>query len=167
MLILAVIALYDIVRRRATFARHLESCSGLSTSHYIRLMLMAVIETLFAVASTSVTLWTATLNLRPWTSWADVHWGFSRIDQYLTRFMPRVMVRYYYALWWLVPVSSYVFFLFFAFGRDAMREYGACSSWIRRRVFRMRPREMQHKSLASSMPSFRSAILTSNSAILT
>ena len=151
------IALYAIVRRHANFAKHLASHSGLSTSHYIRLMAMAVIETAFSISATSITLWTATLNTRPWTNWADVHWNFSRIDQYFTAYIPPVMVRYYYAVWWFVPISSYVFFLFFAFGRDATREYGACAQWVQRRALRRRARnsEMQHMSLASSVPTFK------------
>ncbi|KAJ3559561.1 hypothetical protein NM688_g268 [Phlebia brevispora] len=151
--IFAAMALIDFLRRRATFAKHLESRSSLSTSHYLRLMLMAIIEMVIGVASTSTTLWTATLDIRPWTGWADVHWDFSRIGQYLTLEMPPLEQRYFYALWWLVPISSYIFFLFFAFGKDAVREYKACLAWFRLHLFRLRVQET-HKSLTSTIPSF-------------
>ena len=141
------------LRRRATFTKHLESRSSLTTSHYLRLMLLAVVEMVLGVASTSTALWTATLDIRPWTGWADVHWGFSRIDQYSTSMLAPFVQRYYYVLWWFVPISSYIFFLFFAFGREAMREYGSCLSWVRIRLFRLRVQET-HKSLTSTIPSF-------------
>ena len=148
----------DFLRRRATFAKHLESTSSLTTSHYLRLMLMAIMEMIMGVAATSFTLWTATLDIRPWTGWADVHWNFSRVDQYLAFELSPFVARYYYALWWLPPASSFIFFAFFAFGKDAMREYGAFFSWFRVRLFRLRIQESRpiqsHKSLTSTIPSF-------------
>ena len=116
-------------------------------------MLMAVVEMVIGVASTSTTLWTATLDIRPWTGWADVHWDFSRINQILAVELPPLVSRYYYALWWLLPISSYIFFMFFAFGKDAMREYGTCFSRLRTRLFKLRIQE-SHKSLTSTIPSF-------------
>ncbi|KAF7795118.1 hypothetical protein EIP86_006265 [Pleurotus ostreatoroseus] len=151
--VFSAMALNDFLRRRATFAKHLESRSSLTTSHYLRLMLMALVEMVVGVASTSTTLWTATLDIRPWTGWADVHWEFARVGQYLTLELPPLVQRYYYALWWLVPISSYVFFLFFAFGKDAVREYGACVKWLKRHLFRVRVQET-HKTLSSTIPSF-------------
>lgn len=31
-----------------------------------------------------------------------------------------------------MPVPSFVFFVFFTFGRDAINEHGACIAWVRR-----------------------------------
>lgn len=151
-------ALIDFFRRRATFAKHLESRSSLTTSHYFRLMLMAILEMVLGVASTSFTLWTATLDIRPWTGWSDVHWDFSRIDQYPSFALTPFVARYYYALWWIPPVSALAFFVFFAFGKDAVHEYGACLKWCRLRLFSLRVQDTRplesHKSLASTIPSF-------------
>ena len=152
-------ALMDFLRRRATFAKHLESRSSLSTSHYLRLMLLAVIQMILATAATATSLWTATLDIRPWTGWADVHWNFSRIDQYRTSELAPFVQRYYCALWWLVPASSLVFFAFFAFGRDAVQEYGACVAWVRVHLFKLRVQDA-HKPVTSSIPSFGCVFLT-------
>lgn len=149
----SAMVLIDFLRRRATFAKHLESCSTLSTSHYFRLMLLALLEMILATAATATSLWTATLDIRPWTSWADVHWGFSRIGQYPAAALTSTVAHYYCALWWFVPASSAVFFLFFAFGRDTMREYGALGQWVRTRLFRLRVQE-PHNPVTSSIPSF-------------
>ncbi|KAJ7794992.1 putative pheromone receptor [Mycena olivaceomarginata] len=75
--------------------------------------------------------------LRPYTSWAGVHSNFSRIDTYPTLFIPDLVLRTYYFLWWLVPISTFAFVAMFAFGRDAVEEYKKCFLWVRRVVFRV------------------------------
>lgn len=150
--ILKVLALRHFLRRRVSFATHLESRSGLTSTRYLRLMLLAVVEMILTVASTSVALWSATLVLRPWTNWADVHWHFSRIAVFPKAILPQQTLIYYYALWWFIPLSAFLFFAFFSFGEDAMREYGACFRWIRTHVFRQRLRETPIKAV-KSLPS--------------
>ncbi|KAL6308810.1 fungal pheromone STE3G-protein-coupled receptor [Sparassis latifolia] len=132
-LIYAALAFHYFLRRRITFAKYLES-SGLTTSRYLRLMLMSVVLMVMGVVSTSFTLWYSSLSLRPWTGWASVHSDFSRIAQFPLVLVSVDVRRYYYVIWMIIPVSSFIFFLFFAFGRDAMLEYRAFVAWIRRSV---------------------------------
>lgn len=134
------LAFAHFLRRRVTFAKLLEnSQTGLSTSRYLRLMAMAVVEMIIGVASTSATLaFSVKWDMRPYTNWADVHWNFSRIDLYATLFTPPFVLRFYYGIWWIVPISSFIFFLFFAFGQEAMKEYGACAAWFRAHIMRRR-----------------------------
>ncbi|KAI0944378.1 hypothetical protein AcW1_002108 [Taiwanofungus camphoratus] len=138
--VFAALAFAHFLRRRVTFAKLLEnSQTGLSTSRYLRLMAMAVVEMIIGVASTSATLaFSVKWDMRPWTNWADVHWNFSRIDLYATLFTPPFVLRFYYGIWWIVPISSFIFFLFFAFGQEAMKEYGACATWFRTHILRRR-----------------------------
>ncbi|KAG1762809.1 GPCR fungal pheromone mating factor [Suillus placidus] len=125
------------MRRRITFAHHLDaSRSGLTTSRYFRLMLMAVVEMIWNIVVTSYTLWFSTLDLRPWTNWDDVHSNFSRIDLYATAFTPQIVITNFYLIWWVVPASTFIFVAFFAFGKDAVDEYTACIVWIRRNVLK-------------------------------
>ena len=95
-------------------------------------MAMAFAEIVITVVSTSVTLWFTTLSLRPWTNWSDVHWDFSRIGSYPTVLIPPLIQNYYYATWYIVPFSSFVYFVFFAFGQEAMKEYALCGVWLRK-----------------------------------
>lgn len=136
------IALMHFLRHRITFARHLEnSSSGLTTSRYLRLMAMAFTEIVVTAVSSSITLWFTSLGLRPWTNWADVHWDFSRVDTVVMAFAPPMVANYYYAIWYIIPVSSLIFFAFFAFGQEAVKEYSACWAWVRNHVFPCIPRK--------------------------
>ncbi len=130
------------LRHRITFARHLEnSSSGLTTSRYLRLMAMAFTEIVVTAVSSSITLWFTSLGLRPWTNWSDVHWDFSRVDTAVMAFAPPMVANYYYAIWYIIPVSSLIFFAFFAFGQEEVKEYSACWAWVRDHVFPCIPRK--------------------------
>ncbi|KAG1751797.1 pheromone A receptor-domain-containing protein [Suillus lakei] len=121
------------MRRRATFTRHVgTSRNGLTTSRYFRLMLMAVVEMIWNIVVTSYTLWFSTMDMRPWTNWDDVHSNFSRVDLYASAFTPQIVITNFYLVWWVVPTSTFIFVAFFAFGKDAVDEYKACISWLRR-----------------------------------
>ncbi|KAH7911857.1 pheromone A receptor-domain-containing protein [Hygrophoropsis aurantiaca] len=133
----AAAAFMHFMRRRITFARHLESSrNGLTTTRYFRLMLMAVVEMVWNILVTAYTLWFSMLGARPWTNWDDVHSNFSRIDLYITAFTPQIVITNYYLVWWVVPASTFIFVAFFAFGKDAIDEYKACFVWFRRTVLR-------------------------------
>lgn len=125
--------------RRITFAAHLSSTqSALTTSRYLRLMLMAALQMVWSLTITAYTLWFTVMAvpIRPWTTWADVHSDFSRIDQYPVIFTPQIILTGYYIMWWMVPISTLIFVTFFAFGRDAMDEYKKCFLWFRTRILR-------------------------------
>nr|AYF56464.1 pheromone receptor [Coriolopsis trogii] len=140
-LVFAALAFTHFMRRRVTFAKHLEnSNSGLNSSRYLRLMLLALFEMFGSAAAVSATLgFSVVWDMRPWTNWADVHWDFGRIDTYPTPFLPPFIYRFYYACWWIAPVSAYIFCAFFAFGQEAVNEYHAGAMWVWRNVFRQRP----------------------------
>jgi pheromone a factor receptor len=100
-------------------------------------MAMALVEMLWSVLVTSINLWFACRNgLRPWTGWADVHFNFSHIALFPTIVIPRYDLAWTFVLWWTVPISAVIFFAFFSFGQDAMKEYAVCIGWVRRVVFR-------------------------------
>jgi pheromone a factor receptor len=128
--------------RRLSFASHLASSkSALTTSRYLRLMAMASVQMIWAVTGSAGAFWfTATsVPIRPWTTWDDVHSDFGRIDQFLDIFTPYTVKRSFYVLWWVVPVATWLFVAFFAFGADAMEEYKKCFNWVRVKVLRMPP----------------------------
>ena len=145
-----------------TFAKHLAHAqSGLTPSRYLRLIAMSVVLMFISAVSTSITLWYSTLSLRAWTSFADVHWGFPAIDLYTTFGTPVEALTYYYVIWLFVPVSSFVFFAFFAFGRDAVNEHRDCMFWGRRGVLRRRETNLKPVADFVSIPSARWTVLLS------
>ncbi|KAG1901732.1 putative fungal pheromone GPCR, STE3-type [Suillus fuscotomentosus] len=104
-------------KRRALFSKHLKNTgSALTPSRYFRLMSMAIVEMFFGLLVTILNMWwTMRPGLRPWITWT-------------------------FALWFMIPIASVFFFLFFAFGRDAVKEYGATFRWIQRHVLRVQDR---------------------------
>ncbi|KAJ7164180.1 putative fungal pheromone GPCR, STE3-type [Mycena filopes] len=138
-LVFCVLALFFFFRRRSTFFHMMkDSNSGLTTSRYIRLMAMTTLLGTWNAIVISIGVWaTYAGGFRPWTSWADVHFGFSRIQPFTIAEIPPPLLRLNYLLWAAVPISSLFFFSFFAFGGDAMKEYRHLYLWIRRNVFRI------------------------------
>ncbi|EGN92608.1 hypothetical protein SERLA73DRAFT_65462, partial [Serpula lacrymans var. lacrymans S7.3] len=146
----AMMAFIHFMRRRVTFARHLESSrNGLTTTRYFRLMLMAVVEMVWNLIITSYTLWFSSLDFRPWKNWDYVHSNFSRIDLYATLFTPQIVITNYYLVWWIVPASTFIFVAFFAFGKDAIDEYKACFISFRRKVLRQTVKDDHFKGFGS------------------
>ncbi|TFK32932.1 pheromone A receptor-domain-containing protein [Crucibulum laeve] len=139
-LVFAGLSLVHFFRRRVTFACHLQnSNSALTTSRYFRLMAMAIVQMFWGVFIISINMWFTYRNgLRPWTSWEDVHFNFSRVGIFPTVLTPVSIQRWTYFIWWTMPITSVLFFAFFSFGQDAIKEYTACWRWVQRVIFRVR-----------------------------
>lgn len=158
-LVFAGLALRHFMLRRISFAAHLDaSHSALTTSRYLRLMLMSVIQMVWSLSITTYVLWFTLMAvpLRPWTGWADVHSDFSRVDTYPILFIPQVVLTSYYASWWVLPASTFIFVAFFAFGREAVEDYKNGFRWLCRTVLRQKPQTSSSSkgfgSLVSSKP---------------
>ncbi|EED83526.1 hypothetical fungal pheromone GPCR, STE3-type [Postia placenta Mad-698-R] len=152
--VLSGLAFFHFLRRRAVFARHLaNSSAGLTPARYFRLMAMSLVEMFWALTVISITLYYNYCDgLRPWISWDNVHSDFSRIGQFPTVLISTTLLHWTYFLWWTTPVSAYLFFVFFAFGADAIKEYGSCIDWLRCHVFRQKRHYVIHGAV---LPSFR------------
>lgn len=101
---------------------------------------MAVTEMVWGTILTSYNLYNnVSGGLRPWTSWADVHSNFSRIDQFPETVIPPEFRRVMMLFWWAMPVSSFIFFLFFGFGEEAKKEYVKGWHWTKTTILRKRP----------------------------
>ncbi|RXW17912.1 hypothetical protein EST38_g7942 [Candolleomyces aberdarensis] len=151
------LALHHFVQRRLIFAAHLQnSKSGLTTNRYLRLIAMAI-TTMFWGTSIHTYIFYVNVapGLRPYTSWADVHFGFSRVDKFLLLIFPNWFVNAFLLAWWSVPASGIIFFLFFGFGEEAMKEYRKVWAWIKRNV--LRKKDASEKGFTSSKPTRFSA----------
>ncbi|PIL26111.1 hypothetical protein GSI_11865 [Ganoderma sinense ZZ0214-1] len=131
-------AFMHFFRRRATFARHLAaSNSGLTPSRYFRLMTMSLALIIWDLVVFALTLCFNYRNgLRPWTSWADVHSNWLRVNRFPIVAIPSSDKNWLYFIWWTIPATAYMFFAFFAFGHDTVVQMVACIQWTRRRVLR-------------------------------
>nr|AAS46748.1 PDSTE3.3 mating-type pheromone receptor [Pleurotus djamor] len=148
-LVYAALALYHFIRRRLTFAAHLQnSNSALTTNRYLRLIAMSITQMIYGTVLTSVNLYSnARHGLSPYTSWEDVHFNFSRIDVYPKMFIPPKLYSLMLLFWWTMPVSALIFFIFFGFGEEAKKEYSKYWSWIRRTIFRVKDNDSGKKGV--------------------
>ncbi|CAE6424206.1 unnamed protein product [Rhizoctonia solani] len=142
-LIYAAIALRWFVHRRAQFQAVLQSSnSGLTTGRYLRLIALSFTEMLFATATTLfVVIITIQDNgLRPWVSWDFVHSDWHRVDQFAKVLAPQYFWDRYLITWYLVPVTSVIFFAFFGFGQEATAEYTSYYNFVKTKIFRIKPK---------------------------
>lgn len=115
---------------------------------------MAVTEILWGTALTTFNLYNnVETGLRPWISWQNVHSDWLRIDLFAFIELPPSYISSMFLLWWAMPASAYIFFLFFGFGEEAMKEYGKVVRAFRRRILRQSIRS--DSFFGSSLPSAR------------
>ncbi|KAJ7118307.1 GPCR fungal pheromone mating factor [Mycena epipterygia] len=121
-------------RRRRTFAQFLKSTnSSFTTPRYLRLMAITVVLAVWGAAVIGVVFWLSFRDgIRPYKSWAFVHSDFSRVIQFPTALVPPDLLLWSYVSWWTIPVTGYIFFCFFSFGEDAVKEYGPWFGWVAR-----------------------------------
>ncbi|KAJ3568208.1 hypothetical protein NP233_g5864 [Leucocoprinus birnbaumii] len=124
-IIYACSALHHFLQHRLAFARLLQdNHSALTPSRYFRLMSMVIVQIIWLSFVLSINVaFNSRHGLRPWISWSNVHSNFSRIGQFPTMLIPPSDLRWTYLLWWSLRISAFLFFIFFAFGQDAIREY--------------------------------------------
>ncbi|KAJ7363102.1 pheromone A receptor-domain-containing protein [Mycena albidolilacea] len=155
------LALFYFLRRRIVITRMINSSDTvLTTSRYIRLMSMTAVLGMWNAIIIGIGIWaTYGGGFRPWTSWSDVHFNFSRIQPYPIAILPEGLLRLTYLLWAAVPISSFFFFIFFSFGGDALKEYKHLIKWIGHNVLgfdrKLPPPETDTTSLyATSLGTF-------------
>ncbi|KAI0944386.1 hypothetical protein AcW1_002114 [Taiwanofungus camphoratus] len=137
-MVYAALAFFHFFRKRMDFAAHLANAnSSLTTHRYLRLMAMSITEMAWGTSLTAFTLYVNVApGLRPWISWANVHSNFSRVDLYATLVLPPHYRHQLLLLWWAMPASAIIFFLFFGFGSETVQDYRRAIDWFRRKVLR-------------------------------
>jgi len=104
---------------------------------------MSLTEMLWGTILTAYNLYNtvSSSGLKPYSSWAMVHSHFERVPAYSTGWVPEKYLRTMMLFWWSIPVSSIIFFAFFAFGEEAMKEYRRVWRWIKNVAFWRRNNE--------------------------
>ncbi|KAJ7643156.1 Rcb2.42 [Mycena polygramma] len=151
------LALRAFYLRRRTFSTFLQNKkSAFTTRRYLRVMVVTfILATWEAAVMGLVYGLTFSGPLEPYTSWADVHLGFSRVDQIPAAELPTDLLIWTYVSWWTIPISGYSFFCSFSFGEDAAKEYGPLWRW-----FTCRPRNNRVSPNASTSSSAHLVSLT-------
>jgi len=143
-LVYAGIALRWFVHRRAQFQAVLQSAqSGLTTGRYLRLIALSVTEMLFATAMSLFVLVITVEDggLRPWISWEDVHSDWHRVGQFAKILVPDFFWDRLLLTWYIIPITSVIFFAFFGFGQEAKSEYARAFRWVQTTIFRIKPKQ--------------------------
>lgn len=151
----SALALYNFACRRMDFATHLQNANSVLTTHrYLRLMAMAVTEIVWGTSLTAFNLYNNIHSgLRPWISWQNVHSDWLRVDLFAFIELSPSFLRSMFLLWWAMPASAYIFFLFFGFSEDARKEYGKIIKAFRKHVLRQSNKDVSFHG--SNLPSAR------------
>nr|AAP57492.2 putative transmembrane pheromone receptor [Coprinellus disseminatus] len=113
--------------RRAQFASLFSSSSNITSSRYLRLMLLALTDMLCTVPLGVFTLYIGVkdVGLCPWISWEETHYNFSRVvttpaEVWRSDLNSEVSVEF---TRWLPVVCGFMFFALFGFAAEAKKAY--------------------------------------------
>ncbi|KAJ2916375.1 hypothetical protein MD484_g4045, partial [Candolleomyces efflorescens] len=139
-----VATLRSFNRRRLEFSSFLHSNqSALTFSRYFRLMALAMTDILITTPLSIFTIWlnaTAT-PIAPYISWADTHYNYGRIEKVPAIFwrnsgVGAVGIEFSR---WITPVCGLLFFAFFGFADEALRNYQKAWMWVTKPFRRASP----------------------------
>jgi hypothetical protein len=96
----------------------------MTSSQYFGLVGMVLAEFAWCTTFTALSLWNGVSGgLQSWTSWANVHSDFSRIDRISMENLSQQRFCTILALWWTMPGASIIFFIFSALTGEILSEY--------------------------------------------
>ncbi|KAF5378593.1 hypothetical protein D9615_007162 [Tricholomella constricta] len=134
----SILSIRAFAKRQAQFKELLSSNNNLSTNRYLRLMMLAGIETALTVPLGIYAIYQNSVvgQIAPWKGWADTHLGFSRVDQVpaiVWRNQPGweralEMTRFF------VILCAFIFFAFFGFAEEARKNYRTAVQSVAKRV---------------------------------
>ncbi|KAF9791976.1 STE3-domain-containing protein [Thelephora terrestris] len=124
------------MKRRKQFRDLITANSNLTYSRYWRLVALASLDFCFTIpfATWGVVgpaLWS---EVRPWVSWADTHWGYSRVFQFPRILLDPVSAYSLETTRWAAVFCAFVFFGFFGFADEARKNYRLLASTVTKRL---------------------------------
>jgi pheromone a factor receptor len=126
------------MRRRKQFRDLITANTNLTYSRYWRLIALASLDFCFTIP---VAVWAIVANsvwsdVQPWVSWADTHWGYSRVFQYPRIIMDQtpVFVSLLETTRWAAVLCAFTFFGFFGFADEAKKHYRIVASTVTKRL---------------------------------
>ncbi|KIM26532.1 hypothetical protein M408DRAFT_330503 [Serendipita vermifera MAFF 305830] len=149
-----VLSYISFYRRRADFQRYLATNeTGLNVDRYLRLMALASVELVVVLPLNIFSLVSNMTNgtLYPYTSWDDVHYNFGRVV-YMTNFALTSNRKFYTEFTvarWVIPLSGFLFFLFFGLSIEARKDYNRAANLFLGRLGLSLPPPRQSSSARS------------------
>ncbi|KAJ7145534.1 pheromone A receptor-domain-containing protein [Mycena epipterygia] len=140
-----VSAVYCVLSIRAFYASRAESKeflfssdNNLNLNRYVRLMALASTDLLLTIPLSIYVLYinTSVVGLSPWISWADTHSNFSRVVLIpgIVWRSSELTVASLETTRWLTVACAFIFFGYFGFADEAMKNYRLVISAAARRV---------------------------------
>jgi pheromone a factor receptor len=131
-----ILSLLAFRRQQVELSRFLSSNKSLTLSRYLRLMALAMAETMCTtpLGVFAIVLNATTMEVSPWRSWADTHYNYSRVElipSLLWR-QNRLLVASLELSRWAPVFCAFVFFFFFGFAEESRRNYSNLFSRILR-----------------------------------
>lgn len=128
----------NFVLRKSSFDAILErSGTGISIAKFLRAILFTLIDILlfFPVLLAEFSIQMAYGDIKPYSSWKDVHYGFSNVVV-LTKSMLDNPAGYRCVVLanisaWILCSSTLIFLAMFGFNVDAREQYSGVISWIK------------------------------------
>ncbi|CUA73189.1 Pheromone B beta 1 receptor [Schizophyllum commune] [Rhizoctonia solani] len=136
-LVYAAIALRWFIQRRTQFETSLQSNdSGLTISRYLRLVLFSITMMLAGMAMTTFVLINSVVSdeFESWISWDFTHANWNSIDQLARDLVPEAYWSSTLLVWYLVPITSIIFFAFFGCVGELKVEYMGYFDFVKTRV---------------------------------
>jgi len=123
------------MKRRKQFRDLITANSNLTYSRYWRLVALASLDFCFTIPFATwglvgPALWS---DVRPWVSWADTHWGYSRVFQFPKVLLDPVTSFSLETTRWAAVLCAFCFFGFFGFADEARKNYRLLASTITKR----------------------------------
>jgi pheromone a factor receptor len=132
---LPAVAMKAFLERRLHFNTFLRgSRSGLTTSHYLRLMALALSDLIITLPLAAYFLHQGLREMRPWTSWRDVHNNFGQMRLIRQAAVPSGELTNMFLPRWLAPLSALLFFTFFGLSKEACDGYRSWWTAARHRI---------------------------------
>ncbi|TEB23044.1 putative transmembrane pheromone receptor [Coprinellus micaceus] len=154
--------------RRAQFTSLFSHSSGITASRYLRLMLLAIADMLCTVPLGIFTLYFGVNDgrLRPWISWENTHYNFSRVvlvPAVFWRHDPNFEVSVELTRW-LPVVCGFIFFALFGFAAEAKKVYTTILWGVATRLgFERNPEARRKVGLPSWVKPFKTSTTASQS----
>ncbi|KAG6839829.1 hypothetical protein C0991_011256 [Blastosporella zonata] len=133
----SILAIRAFAKSRAQFKEFLSSNNNLNSSRYIRLMMLAGIETALTVPfGVFGIVENCRAGVYPWLGWADTHYNFSRVVQVpslIWRSSPTLVLNLELTRFSVI-LCACIFFAFFGFAEEARKHYRLGVQSIAKRV---------------------------------
>ncbi|KAJ7691152.1 pheromone A receptor-domain-containing protein [Mycena rosella] len=143
-----VLSIKSFYHSRAQFKELLSSNNNLNLNRYVRLMCLASTDLFLTIPLSIWVLWVnaAVVGISPWISWEDTHSNFSRVVTVPSIFWRSdpLTVASLETTRWLTVACAFLFFGYFGFADEAIKNYRSMFFSVAKRV------GYSHASMSSS-----------------